>query len=137
MRDILSMFERANIEVAKLCNHQKKVVKSLKTQLQKMKDNIDELKKKKRKIQTKKKRTETDTKRINKINDKIKEIKGKIILKNELKSISLTTSKVNYIDPRIVFAFSKKMNVDIDKLYNSALQEKFNWASTSESTFEF
>ena len=43
--------------------------------------------------------------------------------------IALGTSKTNYIDPRISFAWSKKYNVPIHKVFNKSLQEKFQWAS--------
>jgi DNA topoisomerase-1 len=136
LKDILDMFERANIEVAKLCNHQKKTVGSLKQQLDIIKDKINELKKKKRNIQSKK-RTVTTTKRISKINDQIKLLKAKISLKNELKNISLSTSKINYIDPRIMVAFSKKMRIPIEKIYTSTLQKKFTWALSVDQEFHF
>lgn len=136
LKDILDMFERANIEVAKLCNHQKKTVGSLKQQLDVIKSKIDILKKNKRNIQSKN-RTGTTTKRISKINGQIKILKAKISLKNELKNISLSTSKVNYIDPRIMVAFSKKMNVPIEKIYTSTLQKKFTWALSVDPEFHF
>lgn len=136
-KDILEQFERANIDVAKLCNHQKKVVKSLKNQLSGIKERIDIMRRKKRNIQAKKKRTKTDTKRITKLNEKIKALRAKHSLKNELKDISLTTSKINYIDPRIAFAFAKKMRIPAEKVYSKTLLKKFEWASDVEEGFRF
>jgi DNA topoisomerase-1 len=46
---------------------------------------------------------------------KIKILKIKKDLKT--KNVSLGTSKNNYIDPRIIFAFLKKNNIDKDKLF--------------------
>jgi DNA topoisomerase-1 len=46
----------------------------------------------------------------------------------ETKNLSLSTSKVNYIDPRITFYFSKEMDVPIEKLFTKTLIEKYAWA---------
>jgi len=43
-------------------------------------------------------------------------------------TIALGTSKMNYIDPCISVAWSKKYEVPIDKVFNKSLQEKFQWA---------
>ena len=55
----------------------------------------------------------------------------------EVKNVSLGTSKVNYIDPRIAISFMKKHNIDINKIYNSALQDKFVWAMDIDENFTF
>lgn len=51
--------------------------------------------------------------------------------------ISNETSKANYIDPRIVFSFAKKHNIDINKLYSPSLIEKHSWASSADTYFKF
>ena len=135
--DIMKQFERANIEVAKLCNHQKAVSKGTGKNLAGIKEKINELKSNKRKLQAKKNRTKGTTNKINKMNLKIKELKAKLSLKSELKNISLTTSKVNYIDPRIVYAFAAFFNLPIEKFYSSALVKKFSWAEGVNETFKF
>ena len=119
INDILKQVDHANIEVAKLCNHQKAVTKGSKNQIKKMKDKIEEVRKLKRNLQARKKRTKTIDNKIVKMNDKIKLMKSKISIKNELKNISLNTSKINYIDPRIFFSFSKKLNIPIEKFYST------------------
>lgn len=45
--------------------------------------------------------------------------------------VSLGTSKMNYIDPRLTVVFSKKFDVPIEKLFTKTLREKFNWAIES------
>ena len=55
----------------------------------------------------------------------------------DLKNVSLSTSKVNYIDPRIIVAFCKKHNIDIKNVYTSALQDKFGWAMEVDENFCF
>ena len=38
------------------------------------------------------------------------------------------TSKLNYLDPRISVAWSKKWNVPVEKIYSKTQREKFRWA---------
>ena len=135
-KEALELFERASIEVAKYCNHRKTVLKSLKDQLQRIKDKIEEMKQKKQRLQ-RKNRTKTVAKQITTLNKKITLAKGKLALKTEMKDISLTTSRMNYIDPRIIFAFSKRYNLPIEKLYSPAIIRKFQWASDVSGLFKF
>ena len=45
-----------------------------------------------------------------------------------MKSVSLGTSKVNYIDPRITIAFLKEHNINVEKIFSKTLINKFKWA---------
>lgn len=137
VNEILDGFQRANIKVAILCNHQKKISKGFNNQILKINENIQNTKKKLNEIRRKKKKTKTDQNKIKKLKEKISELKSKKNLKIEMKSISLDTSKANYIDPRITFAFVKKHNLDINKIYSKQLVEKFNWASDIDANFKF
>ncbi|KAI1006547.1 DNA topoisomerase 1 [Podosphaera aphanis] len=47
------------------------------------------------------------------------------------KEVALTTSKMNYIDPRLNVTFAKKFNVPIEKIFSKTLREKFYWAIDS------
>ena len=58
-------------------------------------------------------------------------------MKIELKNISLGTSKINYIDPRITVSFMKRHNIDVNKVFSKALQEKFRWAFDVDENFKF
>lgn len=51
--------------------------------------------------------------------------------KEDNSEVSLGTSKMNYIDPRLTVIFSKKFNVPIEKLFTKTLRDKFNWAVES------
>ncbi|KAM9930134.1 hypothetical protein OXX59_000739 [Metschnikowia pulcherrima] len=51
--------------------------------------------------------------------------------KEDNSQVSLGTSKMNYIDPRLTVMFSKKFNVPIEKLFPKTLRAKFNWAIES------
>lgn len=48
--------------------------------------------------------------------------------KEDNSEVSLGTSKLNYIDPRLTVMFLKKFDVPIEKLFAKTLREKFKWA---------
>ena len=54
-----------------------------------------------------------------------------------MKSVSLGTSKINYIDPRITIVFLRKHNLNIDKIFTKILQQKFYWAFKVDDNYEF
>ena len=141
---LLDEFNKANAKVALLCNHQKNVNKGFKDQLNKINEKIKKYNKDKKKLEEKKqeykeknKDTKTIRKRIKKTEERIRILKSKKTLKVELKNVSLGTSKINYIDPRITVSFMKRHSIDIDKLFTSSLQEKFKWAMDIDSEFKF
>jgi DNA topoisomerase I len=133
---ILDMYNKANVKVAILCNHQKNISKSFNEQIDKMDDRIKELKQKKKDLDKEKEAISKEDKeaikkineKINKIKDKITEAENKKDLKMELKNLSLTTSKTNYIDPRITIAFFKKHKLPLEKIFSQTLRDKFFWA---------
>ena len=51
-----------------------------------------------------------------------------LAIENDLKTVALGTSKINYLDPRITVAWCKKFNVPWEKVFNKSLQDKFKWA---------
>lgn len=138
IKEILEAFNKANLTVALLCNHQKNQSKGLDVQLSKIDDKIKEYIKNIIKLRNKKNKDNKSSNknindRINKLKIKIKELKQKKISKSELGCVSLSTSRLNYIDPRIVVAFAKKNNLDINKLYSPSEKIKFKWAIEDEN----
>ena len=131
---LLDEFNKANAKVAKLCNHQKNITQTTNKQVEKLKDMIKKSKEKLRKAR-KNKKTKPET--IKRMESMIKKLKARKILKIELKNISLGTSKINYIDPRITVSFIKRHNLPIDKIFSKTLQEKFKWAMDTPSNFNF
>ena len=127
---LISMFNQANTTVALLCNHQKNVNKNLDEGVEKIEERIKELRKKKNKYQNNKEK-------LNKIEIKIKLYKLKKDTKLKMKNVSLSTSKNNYIDPRIIFTFIKKFDVPPEKLFNQQLIERFKWASEVDKEWRF
>jgi len=132
---LVDEYNKANATVAKKLNHQKNVGKSYKGQVDKLDEQIKKVKSKLRKAR--KSSGETKADRITKLTEKLNKLKVKKELKQEMKNISLGTSKQNYIDPRITVAFSKKFNIPIEKLFNQALQKKFQWAMEADEEFRF
>jgi DNA topoisomerase I len=60
-----------------------------------------------------------------------------VIKQDELKAVALSTSKINYIDPRITCAWAKKVNLPVEKLFSRSLREKFPWALDVEEDWAF
>ena len=113
------VFENANILVANALNHQRSIPKSSEKGILKLQKEIKELEKE---LKDKKgKGTKT-------IENKIEKKKAALDSTNNLKSIALSTSKINYIDPRLVVAWCKKNDLDLKKVYTVVLQRKFKWA---------
>lgn len=130
---ILDLYNRANLKVATLCNHQKNVSKSFNESIDNFNSKIKELNEQKKELSKKKSSKE----KITKLNSKIKNIKGKKDLKIELKNVSLTTSKTNYIDPRITIAFLKRHNIPMEKIFSQTLIDKFFWAVDVDKNWKF
>jgi DNA topoisomerase I len=127
---LLDKFNQANAKVACLCNHQKNVSKGYKEQMQKIDARIKELTEKKKAYQAKGKDT-------SKVALAIEKLKRKKLVKKELKNLSLGTSKINYIDPRISVAFLKKHDLPVDKIFSKTLIEKFQWAFDVGDDWQF
>ena len=121
---LMSVFNQANTAVALLCNHQKNVSSDIEKSVKQIEDAIKKYKKRKQKTK--------DKEKIKLIEAKIITLKMKKETKVKMKNVSLGTSKNNYIDPRIIFAFIKKYNIPEDKLFNKALISRFEWAKSKE-----
>lgn len=78
--------------------------------------------------ETYKKKEETLTKRLNKLEERINDLQSKIDMKEKTKGCALNTSRTNYSDPRVVYSWCKKNNVDIKRIYTPTLQQRFVWA---------
>jgi DNA topoisomerase-1 len=57
--------------------------------------------------------------------------------KDDNKEVSLGTSKINYMDPRISVAWCKRNEVPIEKIFSKTLRDKFNWAMAVPPAWEF
>jgi len=130
-------YNRANRQVAILCNHQRAEGKAHESSMAKMQEDsagIDtQIKEAKKALKAAK--ADKDEKKKAALKKKIEGLMGrkikkeiKITDKEENKTIALGTSKLNYLDPRISVQWCKTHNVDIKKVYNKTQAKKFRWA---------
>lgn len=120
------IYDRVNMEVAKALNH-KNLGNNSDEKIQKLEKKILEYKMKKRDAKTDKQK-QTAEKNIEMTKAKLEEASD---------NISLSTSKVNYLDPRISVAWAKKCDMPIEKLYNKTQLKKFTWAMTVQTKWNF
>jgi DNA topoisomerase-1 len=127
-------YNRANREVAVLCNHQRSVPKTFDKSMKALEDKIKD-----KKAELKTAKSELDhcrgeaarakaRKKVERIKEQLKRMKIQRTDRDENKTIALGTSKLNYLDPRISVAWCKKHKVPIEKIYNKTQREKFRWA---------
>ena len=64
------------------------------------------------------------TAKIEKKKEQIRRAELQARVKEDLKTVSLGTSKINYMDPRITVAWCKRNEVPIEKVFNKSLMGK-------------
>lgn len=75
---------------------------------------------------------------VDKLDERIRNTSLQLKDKEENSAVSLGTSKMNYIDPRLTVMFAKKFDVPIEKLFTKTLREKFAWAiESADSDWRF
>lgn len=128
---IKSLFNKANAKVADVLNHTRNISKKAQEAVKTLEENLKNLKKEK--VEKKK-----EGKNIDAIDKRINNIKVKIDSKNDTMNVAITTSLNNYIDPRLVVAWTKKQKIDTDSIYSSTLMKKFKWAiSTTDKNWNY
>ncbi|GLE03796.1 hypothetical protein PINS_up012698 [Pythium insidiosum] len=68
---------------------------------------------------------------------KVQVLELKLQDKNDNKEVSLGTSKINYMDPRITVAWCKRNEVPISAVFSKTLREKFVWAMDVDPEWKF
>ncbi|XP_020214353.1 DNA topoisomerase 1 alpha [Cajanus cajan] len=151
------VYQHANKQVAIICNHQRSVSKSHGAQMSKLNEKIDELQAVLKELKTdldrarkgkppskssdgKRKKSLTPEaleKKISQTNAKIEKMQRDMKTKEDLKTVALGTSKINYLDPRITVAWCKRHEVPIEKIFNKSLLAKFCWAMDVDPDFRF
>jgi DNA topoisomerase-1 len=124
-------FDKANVAVAEILNHQRTVSVKNKEVIEKYQKQLKDLKKEMRNkknsggnIDGIKKRIETKTKQIQSKSDTL--------------NVAINTSRANYIDPRIVVSWCLDNDLEISKVYTAPMQKKFNWAiSTTDAEWDY
>lgn len=119
------VYDKVNIAAAKALNHKK--MDSSDARIKKIKDKIAELK-------IKKKDAATDKAKAT-VQKSIEIAESKLVEAEE--NISIATSKINYIDPRIVVSWAKKIDMPIEKIYNKQALKKFLWAMNIDPEWKF
>ncbi|XP_075508997.1 DNA topoisomerase 1-like [Primulina tabacum] len=151
------VYQHANKEVAIICNHQRTVSKSHSAQMLRLDEKIEELKGAMEELKEdlarankgkpplknadgKPKRNmnpEALEKKIAQTAAKIEKMERDKETKEDLKTIALGTSRINYLDPRITVAWCKRQEVPIEKIFNKSLLAKFAWAMDVDPEFRF
>jgi len=128
-------YDAANKEVAILCNHQKGVSKAHDTQMEKLQDKKKDLAKQ---ITAMKKSDDKNKKtKLANLKERMTKLEMQMNMKEELKTVSLGTSKINYLDPRITISWCKRHEVPPPTVFTKALIEKFHWAMDCAMGFRF
>jgi len=143
----------ANLDSAIMCNHKRTIPKNFEQSLQKKKDTLSNVEKSKpwlkseeslKKAESIAQKTKKQKERVKKIKIQIRNRKAKhaerieklqlqIELTQKTRDHNLGTSLRNYIDPRIFKTWTDEVVVEWEKLYTSALQQKFLWVKSDDS----
>merc|ERR1719466_555696 len=137
-------YNRANRAVAVLCNHQRAVPKTHEKSMDNLHGKIEakqeaikaaekDLKHAKKAYKNngsvaEKANAEKAKKAVERLLEQLEKLEIQKTDKDENKTISLGTSKLNYLDPRISVQWCKTHEVPIEKVYNKTQREKFRWA---------
>jgi DNA topoisomerase-1 len=162
--DKLLIYNAANRAVAILCNHQRTVSKTFDESMQRSQAQLDYVLAEKKYVQKMREYYKTGAgqepkppkplkddakpiaapkdvaacnKRIDAIDAKLKKMNFERSEREENKTIALSTSKLNYMDPRITAAFCKRVGLPIEKVFAKTLRQKFPWALDVEPDWKF
>ncbi|XP_065827518.1 DNA topoisomerase I, mitochondrial-like isoform X2 [Oscarella lobularis] len=163
----LLSYNRANRQVAILCNHQRSIPKTFEQQMErlgdKIKDKVEKIAAAEKELKSLKKSSSKHSRQrkkiyalfqnlsrylssevtkkanaVERLKTQLRQLEVQQTDKEENKTIALGTSKLNYLDPRITVAWCKKLDVPLEKIYNKTQREKFAWAiHMADETFEF
>ncbi|KAL3122538.1 hypothetical protein niasHT_003074 [Heterodera trifolii] len=125
-------YNRANRQVAILCNHQRAVPKTHEKSMENLENKIKEKKQEYKELKDQLKKSKSVDEKMAKKYERLKEQIAKLNTqrtdKDENKQIALGTSKLNYLDPRISVAWCKKNDVPVEKIFSKTQRDKFRWA---------
>eukprot|EP00287_Rhodomonas_sp_CCMP768_P019608 CAMPEP_0202811234 /NCGR_PEP_ID=MMETSP1389-20130828/3146_1 /ASSEMBLY_ACC=CAM_ASM_000865 /TAXON_ID=302021 /ORGANISM="Rhodomonas sp., Strain CCMP768" /LENGTH=213 /DNA_ID=CAMNT_0049482317 /DNA_START=53 /DNA_END=694 /DNA_ORIENTATION=- len=130
----LKFYNDANYQVAILCNHSRAVSKTFDAQMEKMDEKKKEIEKELKELKKEKKSKDGSSKdavkkKITTLEQRLHNHETQKQIKQKLAGVALSTSKVNYLDPRITVSWCKKWNnFPLSKVFNKSLITKFKWA---------
>mmetsp|Transcript_29159 Transcript_29159/g.76513 ORF Transcript_29159/g.76513 Transcript_29159/m.76513 type:complete len:553 (+) Transcript_29159:844-2502(+) len=130
----LKFYNDANYQVAILCNHSKSVSKTFDAQMERIDGRIGEVEEEVKAAKKELKGTSgSERDRLKKkaegLEAKLHKLQTEKAIKQKLAGVALSTSKTNYLDPRITVAWCKRFgNFPLTKIFNKSLLTKFKWA---------
>eukprot|EP01063_Lacrimia_lanifica_P021922 TRINITY_DN2958_c0_g2_i12.p1 TRINITY_DN2958_c0_g2~~TRINITY_DN2958_c0_g2_i12.p1 ORF type:complete len:345 (+),score=126.20 TRINITY_DN2958_c0_g2_i12:46-1080(+) len=80
---------------------------------------------------------ESLAKKVQTIEGQLNKAEAKARIKDDTKEVSLTTSKNNYIDPRVICAWAQRENVRVNQVYSATQIQKFPWAINIDPDYRF
>jgi DNA topoisomerase I len=121
----------ANLRAAMTCNHKKgvdpknpaskRILEKFETSIKKKQEAIESLNSQ---LEAKNWRTKLQKKRLE---EKLDKLNIQLKLQKETSDYNLGTTLKNYIDPRVMAAWLRYIDLDSKKIYTSTLQRKFKW----------
>jgi DNA topoisomerase-1 len=119
----------ANLKVAEVANHKRKVSLNFDERLAKKEAKLKDMEAQLEQKKAEGKKTEALTKRIEKA-------RFDIALTKQTKEYNLGTSLKSYIDPMAYVRWAEKVDFDLEKFYPKTLRKKFSWALGIEDETE-
>jgi len=113
--------KKANLKVAEVANHKRKIPPNFDERLAKKEAKLKEMEAQLEQKKAEAKKTEAIIKRIEKA-------KLDIELTKLTKEYNLCTSLKSYIDPTAYVKWARKVDFDLEKFYPKTLRNKFSWA---------
>jgi len=121
--------KKANLKVAEVANHKRKVSPNFDERLAKKEAKLKDMEAQLKQKKAEGKKTEALTKRIEKARLDIE-------LTKQTKEYNLGTSLKSYIDPMAYVKWAEKVDFDLEKFYPKTLRKKFSWALGIEDETE-
>jgi DNA topoisomerase-1 len=121
--------KKANLKVAEVANHKRKIPVNFDERLAKKEDKLKEME-----AQLEQKKAEG--KKIEAVTKRIEKAKLDIELTRLTKEYNLGTSLKSYIDPNAYVQWARKVDFDLEKFYPATLRRKFSWALGHEAETE-
>jgi DNA topoisomerase-1 len=111
----------ANLKVAEVANHKRKIPPTFDDRLKKKEENLKTMK-------TQLKAKKAEGKKTESLEARIEKAKLDLELTTLTREYNLGTSLKSYIDPQAYVKWAKKVKFDIVKFYPTTLRNKFSWA---------
>jgi DNA topoisomerase-1 len=111
----------ANLKVAEVANHKRKIPPTFDDRLKKKEENLNAMK-------TQLKAKKAEGKKTESLEARIEKAKLDLELTSLTREYNLGTSLKSYIDPQAYVKWAKKVKFDIIKFYPTTLRNKFSWA---------